>query len=116
MATKDFGKTGEEVAIELLKQNGYKVVAQNFKCKLGEVDVIALNNDTLVFVEVKARWSRKFGPPEAAVNDKKLHKIKRVGEYFLKLNPSMPKKQRIDVVALSFERGRLTSTKIIKVL
>ncbi|HEX9804645.1 MAG TPA: YraN family protein [Candidatus Dojkabacteria bacterium] len=116
MTSLDYGQIGEDIAVKLLKANGYEIITRNFKCKLGEIDIIALDSDTLIFVEVKARWSRKFGNPEEAVNFKKLNKIKKVGEYFQKINLNMPKKKRIDVVSLNFKKTKVISAKIIKVI
>lgn len=110
-----FGQLGEDYAVKLLKRKGYKILERNFRAKFGEIDIVAKDGDTLVFVEVKTRWSKKFGLPEEAVTPKKLSKIKRTGEYYSLTHPTLPKKLRIDVVALEVEGGRVTSAKIIKV-
>ncbi len=115
MSTRKYGELGEEIARNLLIKNGYKILTRNFKSKFGEIDVIAQDHDTLVFVEVKTRWSRKFGTPEEAVTPWKLARIKKTAEYFCLKNPGLPKKLRIDVVAIEIENGRLLSAKIIKV-
>jgi putative endonuclease len=70
---KTFGKIGEDRAAKLLRNKGYKIIEQNYTTKLGEIDLIAIDVDTLVFVEVKTRWSKKFGNPEEAVNLRKLN-------------------------------------------
>lgn len=111
-----FGKVGEDYAEELLRIKGYKIIKRNFRSKFGEIDVIAVDNDTLVFVEVKARWSHKFGLPEEAVTPKKIAKIKKASYYFNLLNPDLPKKQRIDVVAIDIVKGKVQSARIIKVI
>ena len=56
---KEFGNWGEGYALKLLKKKGYKILTKNFRCALGEIDIIAIDNDTLIFVEVKTRFSRK---------------------------------------------------------
>jgi len=71
MEKKELGKKGEEVAIRFLKKSGYRILSRNYVCKLGEIDVIAKEKDTLVFVEVKTRTSTTFGPPQLAVNPTK---------------------------------------------
>ena len=80
MNKKEFGNWGEKYAWNLLKKAGYRFLTKNFRCKLGEIDIVAIDRDTLVFVEVKTRYSRKFGKPEEAVTKRKLRKIKQVGE------------------------------------
>jgi putative endonuclease len=109
------GSLGEKFAVSLLSKNGYKILETNFRSRTGEIDIIAKNGETLVFVEVKARWSRKYGKPEEAVTPRKISKIKRVIDYYNLVNPNAPKKQRIDVVALEIENGKVISSKIIKV-
>lgn len=113
--TRSFGKLGEDYATELLARSGYKILTRNFRSKFGEIDIVAQDADTLVFVEVKTRWSKKFGSPEEAVNPQKLFKIKKTAEYFSLTHPTLPKKLRIDVVAIEIEGGKVVSSKIIKV-
>lgn len=114
--TSKFGAVAEDYAVKLLENSGYKVIDRNFYSKFGEIDIVALENkDTLVFVEVKARWSNKFGAPEEAVTPQKLWKIKKTGEYYSSKHPGMPRKLRIDVVALILSGGRVVSSKIIRV-
>lgn len=108
------GKYGEDFACNLLKKSGYKIIARNFRSRFGEIDIIAQDKDTLVFVEVKTRWSKRFGLPEEAVTPQKLYKIKRAGEYFSLKHPTLSKKLRIDVVALEIENGKVASARIIK--
>ena len=109
------GHIGEVYASKLLESKGYEVITRNFRSKFGELDLVCLDKDTLVFVEVKTRWSNKFGKPEEAVTPKKLSNIARAGEYFWLLHPTLPKKFRIDVVALEVRGGKVVSEKIINV-
>ncbi|OGM05564.1 hypothetical protein A2715_05780 [Candidatus Woesebacteria bacterium RIFCSPHIGHO2_01_FULL_39_32] len=120
---RGWGQAGEEYATELLKKNGYTILERNYKSVIGEIDIIALDpstgsgpDGTLVFVEVKTRWSPKFGTPQEAVNSRKLYKIKRVGEYYLMTHPTSPRKLRIDVVAIEMDKATVKSSKIIKVV
>ena len=78
--------------------------------------MVAQDGDTLIFVEVKTRWSRRYGKPEEAVTEKKLGKIRKTAEYYCLTHPNVPKKLRIDVVAIEVEKGRVKSAKIIKVV
>jgi|SRR3990172_3142448 len=113
---RGYGESGEEYALTLLKNNGYQIIQRNFRSKIGEIDIIALQSGNLVFIEVKTRWSAKFGKPEEAVTPRKLNKIKRIGEYYIMTHPNLPKKLRIDVVAIEVEGGNVKSAKIIKVI
>ena len=110
-----FGKLAEDFAVKLLSQKGYKIIDRNFRSRFGEIDIVALKEDVLVFVEVKARWSLKFGKPEEAVTPSKLWKIGKTGQYYSLLHPDLPKKLRIDVVAIEIVNGKVSSAKIINV-
>lgn len=72
--TSNLGKLAEDFAVSLLQGKGYKIIDRNFHSRFGEIDIIAEENETLIFVEVKARWSPKFGVPEEAVTPQKLLK------------------------------------------
>ena len=71
MERRDLGKQGEEIALRFLKKKGYRIIQTNYSCKLGEVDIVAKEKDTLVFIEVKTRTSLAFGPPQLAVTPAK---------------------------------------------
>lgn len=113
--TSELGRLAEDFASNLLQSKGYKIIDRNFHSRFGEIDIIAIEGSTLVFVEVKARWSNKYGSPEEAVTPQKLYKIKKTGEYYSLKNPNLSKKLRIDVVALEISGRQVTSSKIIKV-
>lgn len=112
---RHYGEQGEAFAEEYLRSRGYKILEKNFRSKVGEIDIVAQEADILIFVEVKTRWSSRYGAPEEAVTPRKLQKIKKVGEYYSLLHPSLPKKLRIDVVAIEVQEGKVTSCKLIKV-
>ena len=103
------------MAVNLLKNKGYKILDRNFTSRFGELDIIAQDKDALVFVEVKARKSLKFGFPEEAVTPPKLWKIKKTAEYYALMHPDLPQKLRIDVVSLIINGEDVVYSKIIKV-
>jgi putative endonuclease len=94
------GRQGETRAIEFLKNNGYRIIARNFKCSLGEIDIIAQDKEVLCFIEVKTRASDKFGLPQEAVSCFKQRQISKVALAYLKQNNLLDKKARFDVVSL----------------
>src|SRR3989344_4776919 len=104
----DLGKKGEELAANYLQLQGYKILAKNFRSKLGEIDLVCLDPSTgsgqvLVFVEVKTRGDKRFGEPEEAVTSWKIRSIIKTGQYFSLLHPELPDSLRIDVVAISMD-------------
>ena len=102
MTTKSqqFGQKSESLAVDCLKKNGYKIIQQNYRTKLGEIDIIAKQGKSLVFIEVKARKSDRFGRPEMAVTPKKQRKISMTALYYLKSTKQSNIKARFDVVAI----------------
>ena len=98
---QQFGKESESLAVRYLKKNGYKILEQNYRNKIGEIDIIAKEKGALVFVEVKARKTHVFGNPKWAVTPKKQRKISMVALYYLKATKQTHVKARFDVVALS---------------
>ncbi len=101
MNTKVLGVTGETKAVDYLKQNGYEIIATNYTNKLGEIDIIAKDKDTIVFVEVKTRSSNKFGLGREAVNYKKQNKIRLVATAYLKYKRMLDSKVRFDVIEIN---------------
>ena len=112
-ARQEFAKSGEQAAAGFLRANGYKIIARNYKNKFGEIDIVAREKDTWVFVEVKARRSESFGPPEAAVDKFKQGQISRAALMFLKENKLLEEKARFDVVSLRYA-GQLPRINLIK--
>ncbi len=101
-----FGEQSESLAVWYLKKNGYKILEQNYRTKLGEIDIIAKEKKTIVFVEVKSRRSIRYGSPKWAVTPKKQRKISMVALYYLKTTNQMDAGARFDVVAITSNRDQ----------
>lgn len=99
----EFARTAENTAADYLRSCGYKIIKQNYKTKLGEIDIVAQEKDTLVFVEVKARRSSAFGQPQTAVNRFKQRQISKVALLYLKENGLLENKARFDVLSIFYE-------------
>jgi putative endonuclease len=97
---QQYGEAGEALATRLLRQKGYKILATNYRTRLGEIDIIARHRDTIVFVEVKARHTLQFRNPKWAVTPQKQRKISMVALYYLKTTGQSQSKARFDVVAI----------------
>ena len=83
MSRIEKGRRGEEVAVKLLRSIGYTVLETNFRTKHGEVDIIALDGETIVFVEVKTRTSEKYGTGAEAVDERKQRHIINVSHDYM---------------------------------
>jgi putative endonuclease len=94
------GKMGEELAAAQLKAMKYRIIEQNYRCPLGEMDIIARERGSLVFVEVKTRATKDFGGPAAAVNERKQRQLSRVALMYLNQKKLKDVAARFDVVAV----------------
>jgi putative endonuclease len=74
---KDKGKIGEDIAVKFLSRKGYKILKRNYRYGHGEIDIIAMDKDVLIFVEVRMKFSDKFGSPEDSVTIKKGSNLKK---------------------------------------
>lgn len=97
-----FGKNGEKRAASFLKGKGYKILAQNYRSPFGEIDIIAKDNDTFCFVEVKSRSSKGFGLPQEAITKSKQKHMSKAALNYLKENKLLDEKARFDVVTLAY--------------
>jgi putative endonuclease len=100
------GRFGEELAKERLKKLGYRILKTNYRCSLGEIDVVAKDGDVLVFVEIKTRKNRSLGEVKEAVHKRKQGQLSKVALAYLKSNHLLGSKARFDVVAIEVSRGK----------
>ena len=98
------GQRGESLAVWYLKKNGYRIIEQNYRTQLGEIDIVAKEKNTIVFVEVKSRRSVRYGSPKWAVTPRKQRKISTVALQYLKTTRQMNARARFDVVAIISNR------------
>ncbi len=107
MRAKDaVGRYGERVAAVHLERQGMVVLARNWRCDIGEIDVVARDGDDLVVCEVKTRRTEAFGPPQEAVTAAKAARLRRLAARWLQESGVHPSRVRIDVVAvLAAPRG-----------
>lgn len=93
-------RLGEKIASEFLAKKGYKIIERNFRKGYGEIDIIAIFDNTLIFVEVKTRTTDKFGTPFEQIAYFKLKALERTAQFYKKLHPKLPEALRIDAVAV----------------
>ncbi|MBI4091812.1 MAG: YraN family protein [Candidatus Levybacteria bacterium] len=93
-------KIGEDLACKYLVGKGYKIIERNFRKKYQEIDIIAIINSTLVFVEVKTRRSDSFGSPFESITPWKLKHLVRLAQYYKQLHPSLSDYMRMDAIGI----------------
>ena len=96
----EVGATGERLAVDYLKGLGYEILQRNFRCRQGEIDIIAQRDDCLVFIEVRTKKGREFGTPEESITSSKKEKLIALAEAYLQTLTRPPLSWRIDVVAV----------------
>lgn len=97
----DIGKRGELLAVDFLKKNGYKILENNFRCRYGEIDIIAMEGKAIAFVEVKTKTNDAFGPPKTAVDLRKQRQLSKAALAYLTQNRLTNHPARFDVVGIS---------------
>ncbi len=110
----ELGKSGEDVAVEYLKRKKYKIVSKGFRFLRGEIDIIAYEGETLVFIEVKTRKSTRFSQPEESVTHAKRKQLRRVAEGYLLREHIQDVECRFDVLSLCYDEFEGYTVKHIK--
>lgn len=115
MKRKALGALGEKMAVEYLKKRGYHIVETNFRCREGEIDIIARDKDYLVFIEVRTRRGSSFGTPEESVAAAKKEKLTSLAFAYLQTHRKSPSLWRFDVVAIELgQEGHISRLELIK--
>lgn len=109
---KSLGRQGEDLAAAFLRQRGYAVVCRNYRCRSGEIDIVARKKNQLCFIEVKTRRTGRFGPPQEAVTAAKQKKIARAAQDFILRHGLESRPARFDVIAVDFSSGSGIITQI----
>lgn len=115
MTNRETGMLGEKIACDFLGNNGYKIVEKNYRCRNGEVDIVARHRDTLVFIEVRTKKSYLFGTPEESITGRKKERLRAVAEHYRQNHDGLPSEWRIDVVAILMNSaGKVNRIEIIE--
>jgi len=102
----ELGKQGEDLALQKIQLLGYQCICRNYRCPLGEIDLVAKDGDTLVFLEIKTRKGRSLGYAKEAVDARKRRQLSKVALAYMKSNDCCEVRSRFDVVAISIHGGK----------
>jgi putative endonuclease len=106
---------GEKLACEFLGNNGYHIIEKNYRCPEGEIDIVARQQDTLVFIEVRTKTSQRFGLPEESITPLKAARLRKLAASYGQSHLDLPAARRIDVVAIQMNRnGHASRIEIIE--
>jgi putative endonuclease len=101
---RELGARGEELAARFLEAQRYTILARNFRCRAGEIDLVALDDREVVFVEVRARRGERLGTPLESVDGRKQAQVVRVARHFVAARGYLDHDARFDVIGVRFDR------------
>ncbi len=111
---KKLGNRGEKVAAKFLRKQNYQIIEKNYRSHLGEIDIVAKDDESIVFVEVKTRCSTDFGLPEEALSYDKRRRLSKLALGYLAHRRIKDTNCRFDVVSILMDNNRANHVKIIK--
>ncbi len=115
MSRESMGKLCESKAADFLRKKGYRIKETNYRCRTGEIDIVAQDEDCLVFVEVRSRTVPGLVSPEESINGAKQRRLVSAGLTYLQTHKDLPDACRFDVVAMDLDgQGRVTRIELIK--
>jgi putative endonuclease len=103
---ENLGRQGEDIAAKYLKQQGYRMLSRNFRTRYGEVDIICMLNQVIIFVEVKTRAGINYGFPEESITETKKQHIRKVALAYLDTYSQPFKEIRFDVIGILIKGGK----------
>ena len=113
---KILGNLGEDIACKFILNKGYEIVERNFYCRQGEIDIIAKDNEFLVFIEVKTRTSEEFGKPAEAVTYYKEKHMYQAAKYYIYKTNQESEYIRFDVIEIYIKNGKIKLNHIKQIL
>ncbi len=111
---KKLGNRGEKIAANFLRKQGYRIIEKNYHNRLGEIDIVAKEDESIVFVEVKTRRSTDFGLPEEALSYDKRRRLSKLALGYLAHRRIKDTNCRFDVVSILMDNNRANHIKLIK--
>jgi putative endonuclease len=103
MKKQETGRLGEDLACQALKKKGYRILERNYRCRYGEIDIVARKSDCLVFVEVRTKTGTAFGTPEESVTTQKKQRLTASVMSYLESHGGLPEDWRVDFVAVDLD-------------
>lgn len=106
MTNQTTGNYGEYLACEYLKEQGYKILERNYRIQGGEIDIVAKDGETLVFIEVKTRWSHEYGPPVESMTPWKIKALLKTARFYVQEISWGEREYRLDFIGIDFAENK----------
>jgi putative endonuclease len=103
MTRKDTGDLGEQLARQHLKKKGYRILETNYRCRMGEIDIVAMHKGCLVLVEVRTKGNPEYGSPEESITREKALHMERTAEFYRQEHPRIAENWRVDLIAIELD-------------
>ncbi len=113
---KKLGTRGEKIATSYLRKQGYRIIERNYRSRLGEIDIVAREDENVVFVEVKTRRSTEFGRPEEAISYDKRRRLSKLALSYLTYRRIEDTNCRFDVVSILMDKKKVRKVKYIELI
>ena len=115
LSRRERGALGEKIALDFLVKRNFTILECNFRCREGEIDIVARQGDCLVFVEVRAKTSPNLGTPEESITPAKAQRLVSLAQTYLQSHENLPAQWRIDIIAIDMDRrGRASRVDLIE--
>ncbi len=115
MKRSESGSIGERIAADFLRKKGYRIRETNFRCRVGEIDIVAEKDGYLVFIEVRTKTSLGFGMPEESITAAKRERLVNAGLTYIAHHDNLPEVWRIDFVGVEMDQqGKVTRLELIE--
>ncbi len=112
MKKQEVGKTGEQAACNALQKKGYRILERNYRCRQGEIDIVARHKGCLVFIEVRSKTGSAFGTPGESITSQKKQKLVSSALEYMGSHRDLPEDWRIDFVAVELDPANGRPTRI----
>ncbi len=100
---KETGDQGEKLAQKYLRKKGYRILEVNYRCPMGEIDIVAEHKKCLVLVEVRTKSNPNFGSPEESITSAKALHMERTAQFYRQAHPKAPADWRVDLIAIEID-------------
>jgi putative endonuclease len=100
---RSLGRVGESIAGTFLNNKGYIILERNWRTPYGEIDMVARQSESIVFVEVKTRSTKSLGPPEISITPRKAEHMRSSAEYYIQQHPETNADWRIDLITIQLQ-------------
>jgi len=104
MFRRILGRQAEDIALVFLKKRGFKIIDRNFRCRLGEIDIVAVDGREFVFVEVRSSNNSMFNDPSESITGFKINRLRNLALFWFNVHNAQDYRMRFDVIAIVFNR------------